>query len=235
MTVAEIEEAERHLMYGLDYVFLCYHTSSALQNLLPDLFASQTKADHVVESQVLESRHSLIGLALDVSRRALIFTDAPFLFTPCHTAFAIASMVLGCITNDGKMGKDMQSFIEAAFPRKNTEELVSFTRRVHNVVQFLEACPLMDLQSTNGRAKDIVATRAMELQSALENVESLRKIREPTDLPPKRTFCEADFSPFPNRARKFAKVTPMAKRGSRCDSNERTKHTHMNQTHIIRR
>ena len=210
----EIEESERMLILGLDYMFRCYHTSSALQNLLPDFFAFQRNKNNAGETFGKEDH--LIQKALDIARRVLIFSDAPFLFTPCHTAFAIASMVSGSITDEGKMGNDIQAFLVKAFPRKTKKELLSFTRIVHEIIQYLMTCPLTDLRSSNGQAQATVVTRAKELRRVLGQVAKIRRTCPPlSEQPLKRTrYNEPDLTPPRQQlhARKYAKVTPMAKR-----------------------
>lgn len=220
VSVFEIEEAERQLMFGLDYMFRCYHTSSALQNLLPDFCAFRAGRDNADESAG-KDEGQLIGKALEVARRALIFSDAPFLYTPCHAAFAIASMVSGSITKEGKMGNDIQAFLVQAFPRKTKEELLTFARIVHEVIKFLTTCPQMDLRPTHGRAREIVADRAEEFHRVMGLVAKIRTqtnrdCRPSPERQLKRKRYEPDFTPPRQQlhAHKYVKVTPMARRPS---------------------
>jgi len=210
-------------MYGLDYMFRCYHTSSALQNLIPDFCAFQSRKSGAENATCNDRR--FLRKALEVARRALVFSDAPFLYSPCHTAFAITAMVSRSITDEGKMGNDIQAFLVKAFPNKTKEELLSFTRSVHEIIDFLMNCSPMDLRPANGRAKEIVETRAEELRRVLGIAAKFRKTCPPSERQLKRMRYEPDFTPpshQQNQARKYVKVTPMGRRGSyhSCESDE---------------
>lgn len=213
VSVFEIEEAERKLMLGLDHMFRCYHTSSALQNMIPDFCAFLRKRNGVEYSIRQEGR--LVRKGLEVARRALLFSDAPFLYAPCHTAFAIATMVSRSITEEGKMGNDIQAFLVKAFPHKTKGELLSFTRTVHEVIDYLMNCPRTDLRPVHGeRAIELTTARAEEIRRVLGVAAKFRKACPPTDRQLKRLRYEPDFTPPQVQARKCAKVTPIGRRVS---------------------
>ena len=212
LSVFEIEEAERQLMLGIDYMFRCFHTSSALQNLIPDFFAIQCERENVEASVRLESR--LVRKGLEVARRALIFSDAPFLYTPCHQAFAITCMVSRSITQEGTLGNDIQAFMVKVFPHKTKGEMLSFTRTVHEIIEYLMSCPLMDLRPVHAdRATELVARRAEEIRRVLGIAVKFRKTSPPTESQLKRMRYEPDFTPpdSQHHARKYVKVTPLGR------------------------
>ena len=212
LSVYEIEEAERQLMFGLDYMFRCFHTSSALQNLIPDFLTFLCERADVPVSVRKESRH--VRKSLEVARRALVFSDAPFLYTPCHTAFAITCMVSQSITEEGTMGDAIQAFLVKVFPHKTKGELLSFTRTVREIIKYLIDCPLMDLRPVPcDRVDALVAHRAKEIRRVLGIAVKFRKTSPPTESQLKRMRYEPDFTPPESQlyARKYVKVTPMGR------------------------
>ena len=199
-------------MFGLDYMLRCFHTSSALQNLIPDFLTFQCERESIPISVRKEGRYVRKGL--EVARRALVFSDAPFLYTPCHTAFAITCMVSRSVTEEGTMGDDIQAFLVKVFPHKTKGELLSFTRTVHDIIKYLIDCPLMDLRPVPAdRVEELVAHRAEEIRRVLGIAAKFRKTCVPTERQLKRMRYEPDFTPPDSQlhARKYVKVTPMGR------------------------
>jgi hypothetical protein len=223
--VPEIEFAERLLMEGLNYEFRCYHASSTIETIFADCAAFRSSGESYGRGDLsprttfdcYDENIYLQQKALEVAQRALIFSDAPFLFNPCHTAFAVTAIVTGSVTEEGNMGDKLQKYLEQSRPTTTMAELDAFTQSVRDTIHMLVNCPFMDLRPTGGRATEIVAGRAEELRRVLGEVATIRLYRKmkrcqtvPCDSL-KRSRFELDFTPprLPH-ARKYAKVTPTA-------------------------
>jgi hypothetical protein len=230
--VAEIEYAERLLMEGVNYEFRCHHISSIIETIFSDFAVVLSRPNKIRGRGDFSPRASvdyhddntfLWQKAQDVAQRALIFSDAPFLFNPCHTAFAVTAIVMGSVTSEGNMGDKLQKYLTKRFPSKTKSDLHAFSESVRVIIQMLVDCPSMDLRPTCGRAGEIVAERADELRRILGEVATrrlLRKMKRCQSLPcdtRKRSRFELDFTPPRQlQARKYAKITPTGPRSGRC-------------------
>jgi len=113
------------------------------------------------------------------------------------------------------MGNDIQAFLVKVFPNKTKGEMLSFTRTVHEIIDYLMNCPRMDLRPAHGkRAIELATTRAEELRRVLGIATKFRKACPPTERQLKRLRYEPDFTPPQLQARKYAKVTPLGRRVS---------------------
>lgn len=228
VSISEIENAEFMLMEGLNYEFCCHHTSTVIRDIVSELPASSSLDERNPAGELREGRSPratpdfiyedefLLQRALDVAKRALIFTDAPFLFSPVHTSFAVIAIASASVTPKGDMGKDLQDFLATWFPCKTKNELRRFSRCVREIICMLVDSPTMDLRPTYGRASEIVAQRGEELHRVIGLVSTLRMLRRMKRCNAKRPIkkrsaVEVDFTP-PRFGNKFVKVTPTGKR-----------------------
>jgi hypothetical protein len=242
--VTEIEFAERLLMEGLNYEFRCHHASSTIDDIFDNVFTLAAMDSHQDEPGTISPRASpdfsscnsdfcrVKQMALDVAQRALIFSDAPFLFSPAQTGFAIAAIVTGSVTKAGYMGSTLQKYWRnSASTTMSNADLLSFSQSVRAAIHTLLNCPALDLRPTRGAAQTIVTERAENFRRVLTEVATARLIRKrmrsqrvgvsqhsnnahfPYQYHPyasfKRLRIEQDFTP-PRllRARKYIKVTP---------------------------
>lgn len=226
MPVVEIEFAERLLMEGLNYEFYCYHSTSTIDEIFTEFAAVRSSDESYCRGDVsprasfncssYDENGYLRQNALEVAQRALIFSDAPFLFHPSHIGFAIIAIVTGSVTNEGCMGAKLQAYLAETSPMKTDANLLDFSQSVRDVIQMLLNCPLLDLLPGCGRSGEIVSERAEELRRVLGEVATLRLLRKMKRRQRrdslKRSRIELEFTP-PRllHARKHAKVTPRGK------------------------
>jgi hypothetical protein len=237
VSIVEIQMAELVLLEGLNYELRCFNASSAVQNLATDLSAYRAKKAGAHSGRLQRGGYScpvdfsprclrdyssydregedVARRARQVAERALIFSDAVFLFAPGHIAFAITAIVTGCVTKDGFIVGLMSGYLSSLFPPNSNKERFDFLQTIRRVVKMLVDCPMMDLQPTNGRAPQIVAHRAEELRRVFQEVarvrfEYKRKAYIVQSISYKRTCYEIDFAPpRSNNKRKMARVTPV--------------------------
>lgn len=222
VSVAEIQAAERLVMEGLNYEFICHHPHAALQDISTDL------AEYLSKEQELERRgdvsprssadyrteyaDELLERGTEVQQRALIFSDAPFLFAPDCTAYAVMALVLQSVDEGGCMGQAMQDYLASRFPDKSVADLACLASQVNQVIQFLLDCPLMDLQPAT-TTKDAVTERAEALREVLGKLANVRLLKEARFEPTR--FCTRKRSRMdtldeytPSKGRRSTRVTP---------------------------
>lgn len=225
ITAYEIEEAERFVLEGLNYQLLCHHPDGTLHALVSDVIclASESKRieDHREPSDYEGSRSprtSTGNSALDyidelweraqaIALRALVFSDAPFLVAPIHTAFAIVTILLGP-SAEQYMGEIIASRLD--FPSK--EERFDFCLQIRTAIQVLESCPMVDLRSRDS-GREIAMERAEALRVSLAKVANIRLLRsmgmEPST--PEATRKRSKTEPgriHERRGKKLVRVSP---------------------------
>lgn len=224
MPVAEIEYAERLIMEGLNYEFRCHHVGSTIDILFSDSLLSCTpdksraRGDLSPRASVeyRDEKAFLWRKALDIAQRALIFSDAHFLFNPCHTAFAVTAIAIGSVTVEGNMSGKLQKYVAKLFPTKTKAELDDFSQSVGDIIHMLVNCPSLDLRPGCGHASEIIIERAEELRRVLGEVATIRLLRKMKRFQSwpcksrKRSRFELDFTPPRQlQTRKYAKITPI--------------------------
>lgn len=190
----QIEEGERELMEGVNYEFICHHPDDMMEDLLADIIDFMGEQRHLSLSSMdfrepCETRNcdsprgveltgydypdDMMENVMDAVNQTLIFSDAPFLFSPEAIAYAINCIETGSFHQDGHMGDDMQSYLITRHPFKSEEEILDFSREVGNAIACLLESPDLDLVPGKRRS-NVIAQRAEDLRRVLIKVADLR-------------------------------------------------------------
>lgn len=178
---AEIEDAERILLAGLDFRLRCHHPYGAIRVLAGEIATSLS--EHIAYRKDGYGSHSPRGIndfygrsrldtlcerALAVAQAALVYSDVNFLFPPGKIAFAAVAIALEGKVRGGCLGYMMRNYLRLRFPQKSSEELDSFEADVIDIVYEIEACPEIDLSkflSTSPRRSSSTAQyQALEVR-----------------------------------------------------------------------
>jgi hypothetical protein len=176
VSAQEIMYTELLLLEGLNYQFRCYHATSAIDSLVTDLYNFQhdvTKPLMMMDSYGCDSRDpadcaqsprsttspyypsyhhhqqreaAVRDRACEIAMRATIFGDAMFLYTPCHIALAILSIVIGCVNPDGSINWTMERYLASRFDTKDPGDVQRFSTIIREIILMLVHGPGMDLQ-----------------------------------------------------------------------------------------
>lgn len=228
LSVYEVECAERLLMEGINYEFMCHHP--ALHTLASNLsvFLSKSSPEdrephaslgtrsHKTADYSVEYSHELQERALEIFQRALVFSDIQFLCAPAPAAYAILAVVLGSVDkSECVMGGAMRRFVHASLQDHSSDCVQDFVRQVNAAIQVLVHCPMMNIKSSRKRSKRIVEERAENLRHVLSKAANIRLLREMCGQPSlyesrKRARLEQEFTP-PRHGlrRRLARVTPL--------------------------
>lgn len=179
VTVKGLEAAERTLLEGLNYEMICFHPSDTLRLLSTELtqFFADTCTDHVAQ-HAYAFGEDLLNRAEAVCHRALICSDAPFLFAPGRIAFAATTIALRSINEEGAAGIEMEDFIRFRFPTSSKGEMKAFVHEICEIVDYLMDCPRMELKVTSCRQS---WNEAEELWQVLVKVTNIHSFRPPTN------------------------------------------------------
>jgi len=186
VSASEIEDAERVLMEGLNYQFRCHHPDPATRALSSEIFEFLSSKQYTGDrpGECFASETELLEKAFEITRRVLVFSDAPFLFPPGHIAFAIVAFALKSVDSTGRMKQLMHDFLRSRFPDKSVEERRDFSDHVHKVVRELLACPYMQVNpvasmshTADNNIKVVTQKCSEELRGVLKKVGSLRLLR----------------------------------------------------------
>ena len=178
ISVEGIEAAERALLEGLNYEMMCYHPTDAVRMLASDLsdyFASS--CDGPVAQFAYHLGEDVHARAQAVCYRALICSDAPFLFAPGKIAFAAATIALKSIDCNGLQGDEMEDFLVCRFPNFSEEELGIFGEQVYEIVQFLQDCPAMELSSSQEQQPWNEAEELLQVLVKLANNHTVKMVK----------------------------------------------------------
>lgn len=196
VSIAQIEEGERELMQGCDGCFICHHPDDFIQDLLSDVIDFMGVQQHLglsvdlrdaketrncqsprgVESaaQNLERPDEMMENVMDAVNQTLIFSDAPFFFSPESIAYAITCIEMDSFDQDGHMGDSMQSYLVTRHPFKSEEEILEFSREVGKAIACLLDSQDLDLVPGKRRSGNVIAQRAEDLRRVLLQVADLR-------------------------------------------------------------
>ena len=195
--MSQIEEGERELMEGVNYEFLCHHPDDMIQDLLADVIDFMGEQQHLglsvdlrepqqearncesprgVEANLDSYEHpdDMMENVMDAVNQTLVFSDAPFMFSPESIAYAILCIETRSFEENGHMGDVMQSYVVTRFPFKSEEEILTFSREIGNAIEFLLGSRDMDLLPGKRRASNVIAQRAEDLRRVLMQVSDLR-------------------------------------------------------------
>jgi hypothetical protein len=181
VNTTEIERAEKTLMEGINYEFLCHHANTTLQKITKDLtneWNCRSRRSDDDESLLCLER-SLASFVdafgyLDVDQmmthfseleqRVLMYTDATFLFDPFTLGLAIAAVDLSSYDDENCLGELMQEYLLVNFPLKSEDELIQMYREVNEVLDMLlssqvkETYPVWHSNSDFGKGESLVAS-----------------------------------------------------------------------------
>jgi hypothetical protein len=236
------------LLEGLNYQFRCYHATSAIDSLVTDLYNFQhdvtkplmmmdcygcdsrdpadcAQSPRSTTSPYYSSQHhhhqreaAVRDRACEIAMRATIFADALFLYTPCHIALAILSIVTGCVNPDGSINWSMERYLASRFDTKDPGDVQRFSTIIREIILMLVHSPGMglrpphhqhyDLSSSSNHIRhhnyyDVVTRRAEDLRRVLGDTATRRMHRRMQRLrraPRKRsrsatTMDIIDFTP----------------------------------------
>ncbi len=215
VSVFDIQDYEKLLMEGTNYEFKCHHPFSAMHALAIDYTNFFAKKGVFIDADDVLERASA------VVQRALVFSDANFLFAPGHVGFAAVAIALGATpANSGSIGDGLKTYLLDRFACKAQSELDDFEAAVSRIIECLFRCKHMDLTSTVNVHE--VAQRAEEMKLLLHKVSSIRMHLfcrpQPVPISPtrKRSWAEEEefHPPRGNNKRMYsqgvsAKVTPV--------------------------
>ena len=210
-------------MEGTNYEFKCHHPFSAMHALAIDYSNFSSKRGVFVDVDDILERASA------VVQRALVFSDANFMFAPGHIGFAAVAIALGSTQGvDGFIGDGLKTYLLDRFARKARSELDNFEAAVSRIIQCLFQCKHMDLapEGTVDVKHSVVAQRAEDMKLVLRKVSNIRMhlfhrqqsssttaiLISPTR---KRSWAEQEFCPPRGTKRIYgqmmisAKVTPI--------------------------
>lgn len=206
-------------MEGVNYQFICHHPHGTIGYLAKDVATFLFEQSHSTTASscwhdydVEELANELLYRAMQVLDRATIFSDAAFLFAPGHIAFAIVAIVVGSACEDGFLGDVMQDYLVTRNPMQTEEKILSYTRKVGQVISLLFENEHMDLKPRDGETQGlIVSKRAGELHRVLNIAHKLRNENPAKHVEQsrkrKRHLVDADFTP-PRRPPYRKMVTP---------------------------
>jgi hypothetical protein len=199
--VVEIEYAERLLMEGLNYEFQCHHASDIIdeiffnhitKNYSQNINESNNRVDLSPRSAVTshvqnkcshytancDANERMRHKALDIAQRANIFSDAPFLYSPCDVAFAIAAIASSSILTDSYcIGSKLLRLYFEMNPKTSQDEF-TVSSTIGNIILSLVNCQKMDLFPNDNPSNYILAERATELRRIMSEVATLRLLRK---------------------------------------------------------
>ena len=246
--MAQIEEGERELMEGVNYEFICHHPDDMIEDLFSDVvdfmgeqrqlnLSAEAREESCVTADTsatcesprgvnslttLERPDDMLENVMDAVNQTLIFSDAPFLFSPESIAYAVTCIETRSFDKDGHMGDDMLSYLVARYAFKSEEEILRFSQQVSEVISCLLNCQDLDLLPGKPRSSNVIAQRAEELRRVLVQVADLRLLYQMNlvghSRSRKRQRNQYGYTPRfgptmiaagqPNMHHKMAKITP---------------------------
>ena len=187
-------------MEGVNYEFICHHPDDMIQDLLADVIDFMGEQRHLglsvdlhdpcetrncdsprgVDSNIhnLEQPDDMMENVMDAVNQTLIFSDAPFLFSPEAIAYAVTSIEMGSFHYGGHMGDTMHTYLITRHPFKSEEEILEFSREVGRVISCLLDSEDLDLVPGKRRSSNVIAKRAEDLRRVLIQVADLRLLHQ---------------------------------------------------------
>lgn len=175
--IAEMAQYERVAMEGVNYELRCHHPniSEVVQGLAIFCKLSLTRTRSTSVGSPGSNPYGHLGFvanrAEQIMHRALVFSDATFLFSP--RVFATASVVIALRQIDGHQQNGpppiyLPSLLRLYILDQGEQAGVS-EKDVEAAVFHLYNCPEMDLLQNQNERK-LVATRARELKQLLNRI-----------------------------------------------------------------
>uniref|UniRef100_A0A7S1VMQ6 Cyclin-like domain-containing protein n=1 Tax=Grammatophora oceanica TaxID=210454 RepID=A0A7S1VMQ6_9STRA len=235
LSARDIEIAEKQLMEGVNYQFICHHPHATIQSLVSEIVHSDFFLDdhheHPHPTDATSSyrpknsfdlrdqrRVELENKAMMVAQSALLFSDVPFLFSPAQIAFASLSMALACCDMcasgtttsllAGSIHPTLHKYIRSKFAGKPESKVVEFEEEVVAITHMVVRSPVMDLNMLSMWAG---AQRREEVVA--HQAEELRIVfRKVSHL---RSPIAAKLSPKPQQSfrKRKAEMPPMTQLG----------------------
>lgn len=142
-------------MEGLNYEFHCHHANRSIRTLAKEFTNFRGG-----------SARELYHRAISVAKRALLYSDAPFLHAPGPIAFACVALATDAANDDGYMGRELENFLAVRCTSKSGA--LAFARQVRAVL-----CCLLE-------------SPGWETDRALRRVADLRRYRPTSPIPSPR-------------------------------------------------
>ena len=218
MSVEDIEGAERCLLEGLNYEFICHHPNDTIKELafgVSNYFGkdSMREDSEVQTGYAADYPDELVERAEEVAFRSLVFSDAPFLYSPQVLACATMALVLRSVDGEGRVGSVMRDLISLRLG--SNVDINSFLGQVEASVKTIYENPWMDLMPVDGNVSKLVMERAVGLRDVLgkaANIRILRQMRPHSSVtmmrPRKRARGMIESTPLQKHGRKVSRVTP---------------------------
>jgi hypothetical protein len=243
VSIDEIERAEKILMEGINYEFICHHSDTVLHDVALDLLDMTNQAKNLdgsdtSERLMLSSNLSIFNEEslsieildhfLELARRAHIFSDVSFLFSPLEIGYAIAAVCLESYDDKGHIGELMQDYLVTRYPLRSEDELLDMWRKIQSIKTVFTENSFMDIKTgiltSNSTRKHISTERLSEVRKVMTKVEGLRLASRGTQLSTSKKLhthnkrkattqlYHSDVSELyckhPHRYTKFARITP---------------------------
>lgn len=181
---AEILYAELMLIEGLNYEFRCYHACGAIEDLLDGLTDFGTTDCRMSPRAPVDfGRHDLYRQTMELLHHSLVYSDLPFLYTPCHIAYAIVAVASWSLEEDYSLNANMTLFLESRC--HSMKDLPRFCVTIQRIVRLL-------LVSSENR----------------KSPETLRRVLQIRHRSKRCHWEMADFTPPRYPQRKLVRVTP---------------------------
>jgi hypothetical protein len=143
---------------------------------------------HFYSNSASEQAEDMMENVMDTVNQTLIFSDAPFLFSPEAIAYAVCCIETQSFdkTQEGyhryQMGNNMRSYLVARHSYKTQEETLRLAEQVGSVITCLLNCPDLDLLPGKSRAGNVIAQRAEDLRRVLVQVADMRLLYKMTQV-----------------------------------------------------
>lgn len=176
VTVEAIQEGERRLLEGINFDMICYHPIDAIRRLSSEIggFLSDFHRFGYFAQYGYAIGEDVQARAQNLCYRALVGSDALFLFPPGRLAYAVTTIALRSIHCEGLTGYEMEAFLRFRFPSTPKKELETFEQDIGEIVRFLTDCPQMELTYIGPSE---IWNEAEEVRQVLNKVSKIRSQR----------------------------------------------------------
>ena len=223
--VKEIEAAERVLLEGLNYELCCHHSTDTVRALSVELASflankNESRDDNTKTANAIGK--DVHDRALAICYRALVSTDAIFLFAPDPIAWAAVALALQSLRSTPQCyelsGTEMGEFLCYKYPNKSQQEITSMKKDMSDIGRFLKECPPMELDppqiqesSSNGSNTWKEAEELWYVLAKLYNIYSFKpptSFEDETVMPPrKHRRCYDNRKVPPRRSARLSGLT----------------------------
>lgn len=173
-----IEQAERKLIQGIDFHFICHHPSDHIEPVVTDvcLFLAH-KTTNIID---LKWEEAVLSRAVRLAEHATLHSDAVFLYEPIYVAFALVFLAImenvsqqSCLGGENVQIDWLKELLREYCATCSSAKLGTasfFLDHTNEIQDFLRENPLMFL----GAPVASVEERANKLRRVLQQVASKR-------------------------------------------------------------